>query len=238
LGFDDHSELTSDSSDDDEDDRDTDTSDSQAEREAREHERQLVLDAAGLVVRQDAGPRPRKRRPPPAVPFRASVIFPESADKGLPPLPELDPVGRVDDAFERYENFRKAFGDASINHLSVASTTEMHPSPPLSPPVSLAPSGSRDSEGRGYSNLFYLFGRNKTPTAETERARTSLLISGPISNPNNLPHRESSPAFGSVSFQICGSCGSRAKSISSLGEAWWTRRLWRVYHLENVVVRR
>jgi hypothetical protein len=99
-----------------------------ADKEARERERQLVLEAAGLVVQQDVGlppprpPRPRgasssssasktdKRRPAPAAPRRT----PSSVYKELPPVPSpnaepvpesaLDELGaEVDSASEVVE---------------------------------------------------------------------------------------------------------------------------------------
>jgi actin cytoskeleton-regulatory complex protein PAN1 len=177
---------------------------SSREREAREHERQLVLEAAGLVVNQDVKPppRPRKRRPAPAAPDRSSVISISSAHKDLPPVPSLEPVdhaARLDDAFDRYEAFKQTQGDINLNRLSVASTNDTLPPSPKSPVVSLAPSSS--SDGRGYSHLLSFLGRSRSPINDVERPTISTLnISLPILNSPDMPSRENSPAFGSVSF--------------------------------------
>lgn len=176
---------------------------STAEREAREHERQLVLEAAGLIVKQDVKPPPRparmksktsnERRAPPAAPRRASIIS-NSSFKDLPPVPELDPIDnatRLDDAFDRYESFRHTQGN--VNRMSVASFETTPPSPTTTI-SSVAPSSSRDSEGR-YSNLLHFLGR-KTPV-ETER-RTMPTISAPILNVTDGRSQSNSPAFGTV----------------------------------------
>lgn len=42
----------------------SDAEETEAERKAREHERQLVLEAAGLIVKEDVKPPPRPPRPP------------------------------------------------------------------------------------------------------------------------------------------------------------------------------
>lgn len=194
----------------------SDAEETEEERKAREHERQLVLEAAGLIVKEDVKPPPRpprpprrsrsgsghKRRPPPAAPRRASVIS-NTSFKDLPPIPEPDPIDhatRLDDAFDRYESFRSAHGD--FNRLSVASM-EAPPSPTasLTPSTTLTVSPSRDSnistnETRGYSHLLHFLGR-KTPQ-ETERR--TLTISAPmmINPPDGGTPRENSPAFGTV----------------------------------------
>jgi hypothetical protein len=186
------------------DEADADAEGSRAERDSREHERRLVLEAAGLIVKQeaDARPRPRlhKRSARIAAPVRSSSTSSVSAHKELPPVPDpspVDQVDRVDDAFERYETFKKSHGDENLKRLSVVSTTtDSLSSPPLSP--SLTPSHSRDGESRGYSNLLDFLGRNKTPASDAEKSRSKLVISGPILNPSDTPARENSPAFGSV----------------------------------------
>jgi actin cytoskeleton-regulatory complex protein PAN1 len=186
-----------DSSDEENDDQKATHRENDVDREAREHERRLVLEAAGLIVRHNSdSPRPRQRPPAPRIPRRKSTSLPE---KDLPPFPE--PVSmeesRVDDAFERYEEFKKAHGDINLKRLSSASsTTETYPSLPS--PASITFSASRDGESRSYSNFFHFFGRNKTQTTENEKPKSSLVISGPISDPNDIPRRENSPAFGMV----------------------------------------
>lgn len=175
------------------------------EREAREHERQLVLEAAGLIVNQDVKPpvRPRKRRPAPAAPDRSSMISMSSTHKDLPPVPSPEPVdhaARLEDAFDRYETFKQTHGDINLNRMSVASTNDTLPPSPKSPVVSLAPSSSRDSDGRGYSHLLSFLGRSKSPIGDVDRpTRSTLNISSPILNSPDSLSRENSPAFGSVS---------------------------------------
>jgi|ERR1700722_1715570 len=174
----------------------------QTERVAREHERALVLEAAGLIVKQDSkfSQRPTKRRAAPATPDHCTppTSPTPSTLKELPPLPEPhtdDYATRLDDAFERYETFRNTHGDLSLKRLSVVSTPE---GPPSSPQSQLTPSHSRESEPRSYSNLFHFLSGSKKTTAE-EKPRTSYVISAPIQNPGQVPSRDSSPAFGSVS---------------------------------------
>jgi hypothetical protein len=201
--------LSSDSEDDfhslpgsseDEDDQNARHHEIDVDREAREHERRLVLEAAGLIVRQNSDSPGPQRPPAPAAPRRKSTSL--LSEKELPPFPELVSTekNRVDDAFERYEEFKKAQGDINLKRLSSASSTaEAYPSPPSpASPASMTFSASRDGESRGYSNFFHFFGRNKTPTNENEKPKSSLVISGPISDPNDIPRRENSPAFGMV----------------------------------------
>lgn len=178
-----------------------------ADWEAREKERQRVLEAAGLVVNEDIKPPPRlervksarKRRPPPAAPQRSSIISDASSSKDLPPVPErdnspTDTSTRLDDAFDRYETFKQTHNS---NRVSVASSFETAPtSPGGSPAISLAPSMSKDGEGRSYSHLLHFLGR-RTPANEGPERRT-LTISAPIMNQSESPSRENSPAFGSV----------------------------------------
>lgn len=178
------------------------------EREARASERQRVLEAAGLIVRKDERrppPKiPRKHRPPPAVPDRLTIITEPASDKDkeLPsvPTPQNDVESTyVDDAYERYEAFKKN----QLNRLSVASSFEMTPSPIVTSPtlsVALSMSKADSSEAKLSDKLWDFLGRSKTP----EERRTNLTISGPISGP--ILTREPSPAvsensaaFGAVS---------------------------------------
>ncbi|KAK0492066.1 hypothetical protein EDD18DRAFT_1080080 [Armillaria luteobubalina] len=169
-----------------------------AEREAREHERQLVLEAAGLIVKQDVKPPPRpprkpksgKRRPPPLAPERLSSNTSASSLKGLPPVPptESETSAHLNDAFDRYEAFR--YTHANANRMSVASS--MDSAPPSSPTLSaVSQSPSKEGESR-YSSIMHFLGR-KTPEAEKR-----LVISAPILNsPETEFSRSASPAFGS-----------------------------------------
>ncbi|KAJ7041981.1 hypothetical protein C8F04DRAFT_1077868 [Mycena alexandri] len=168
---------------------------------AREHERQLVLEAAGLIVQKDVKPPPRpvrrrssgqaRRRPPPAAPDRTSVWSSSSsvsAPKELPPIPEPDAATRLDDAFDRYEAYR----GHHQNRLSVASV-ETNP-PPASPTSPSMMTASSSEGGKSYSHLLHFLGR-KTPV-EVERRPT---ISAPIlqTPENGGGSRANSPAFGS-----------------------------------------
>lgn len=171
--------------------------DTKAELDSREHERQLVLEAAGLVVKRDAEPPARVRRPAPLAPTRPSTVSTTPSSKDLPPLPSPSPVDKLDDAYERYETFKATHGDLNLKRLSSILPSDSPQSPPHTPVHPLTPSASRDSENRGYSNFFHFLGRSRTPTLDVDR-RPALVISGPILNPNDLPVRESSPAFGSV----------------------------------------
>jgi hypothetical protein len=175
-----------------------------ADWDAREKERQLVLEAAGLIVNQDVKPPPRlararsarQRRPPPVAPHRSSIIS-NSSVKDLPPVPDspADSSPRLDDAFDRYESFKHTQG--SSNRLSVASSFETAPSSPGgSPAISFSTSISKDGESRPKSHLLNFLGR-RTPASDGAEKRT-LIISGPILNQSDSPSRENSPAFGSV----------------------------------------
>lgn len=205
---------------DESDNEESDHHDIKAEREAREHERQLVLEAAGLIVNQDVKPPPRlilmrnksnkKRRPPPTAPRLSSRASTPSM-KELPPVPPpgpesetepdqepIDHARRLDDAFDRYESFRKNQGTAS-NRMSVASSLSLETvpaSPTTSTMSSAAPSQSREGESRSYSSFLHFLGRSRTPV-EGEK-RTTLNISGPITHISNDPSRTNSPAFGTV----------------------------------------
>ncbi|KAJ7500362.1 hypothetical protein B0H11DRAFT_1908822 [Mycena galericulata] len=174
---------------------------SEADFEAREHERQLVLEAAGLIVQKDVKPPPRPvrrrskidRRPAPAAPDRSSILSSSSSFsysvKELPPVPEPDAATRLDDAFDRYEAYR----GHHRNRLSVASV-ETNP-PPTSPTASASVMTTSSSEGKGYTNLLHFLGR-KTPVHEPERRPT---ISAPIlqTPEGGSGSRSNSPAFGS-----------------------------------------
>ena len=195
------------------------------ERIAREREKQLVLEAAGLIVNQDtSGPPPKlvraksksKRRPAPAVPTRTFSI-----SKDLPPVPvleepeeaepeEIDHATRLDDAFARYESFRNA--QLNQNRLSVVSTdssntiSTLTASPTsLTSPTVLSPTHSqgRESEGGRYSHFLHFLTRSKTP--EQGDRKTSLVISAPIMSTSTSaasfadePSRTNSPSFGTV----------------------------------------
>jgi hypothetical protein len=168
--------------------------------EVRQHEREMVLEAAGLIVNQEVRPLPRppKRRPAPAAPDRRGSAVSTSSLKDLPPVPEpegLDLTTHLDDAFDRYEEFKKSHGEANLKRMSTASDTL--PPTPQSATFSLPPSVSRE-ENRSYSNILNFLGRNRSPANDTERPKSTLNISGPILNPSDPLSREGSPAFGTV----------------------------------------
>lgn len=218
--------------------------DSNKDREAREKERQRVLEAAGLIVNEDVKPPPkverarstRIRRPAPAAPQRSSVISNTSV-KDLPPVPQnedgpIEPTVRLDDAFDRYEAFKKT--QSSNNRLSVASSFETGPSSPTSGSPSITPSISRDGEGRGYIHLLSFLGR-KTPANETSERRT-LNISAPILNISDSPSRDNSPAFGSVSATLC--CARGSSEFGSHGRVWWIKQSYKSCRKASVAGKR
>ncbi|KAJ8093458.1 hypothetical protein PM082_020315 [Marasmius tenuissimus] len=170
------------------------------ERAARENERQMVLEAAGLIIKQDVKPPPRparrkKRRPPPAAPARLSI----SSTKDLPGVPAdeepppADHATHLDDAFDRYESFKQSQRNA--NRLSYASSVDTSSSPTISSvsAASIASPTTATGEGRTHSSFLSFLGR-KTPV---ENERRTLSISGPIAIQNDETTRSSSPAFGS-----------------------------------------
>ncbi|KAG1749461.1 hypothetical protein EDB19DRAFT_1680127 [Suillus lakei] len=176
---------------------------------ARELERQRVLEAAGLIVDTSSNVMAppnlpaQKRRPPPVTPQRVSIASVTS--KNLPPVPtvdltdtELDSTSRLDDAFDRYEVFKKTNGNFN-NRMSVSSSSfETSPSsPPRSPAVSLAPSLShRDWESRTSQFLSFL-GRHTNRSSTPEPEKRTLVISGPIFNtPPGGETGDESPSFG------------------------------------------
>ncbi|KAI0027714.1 hypothetical protein K488DRAFT_60641, partial [Vararia minispora EC-137] len=175
------------------------------ERAAREAERQMVLEAAGLVVKQEEGRRPpprpmrrrptaratepKKHRPAPAVPAQRRRTH-DAEDKVLPSVP---PAVKLDDAYERYETFKLQAQDS--NRFSVTSFETTPPSPGQSSIHSVVRTPSRAGEasvGPGSSLahlgssaggiLSQLLGRSKTPSNDGE-VRPRLIISGPISGP-------------------------------------------------------
>ncbi|TFK45949.1 hypothetical protein OE88DRAFT_1639082 [Heliocybe sulcata] len=177
------------------------------EREARELERQRVLEAAGLVVKEDADRHSKpmrkkslRRRPPPAVPHRSSIVS-TASEKDLPatPPPDADEnVVRLDDAYERYEAFKQTKGHTSRLSTSSLDTGPSSPLPPLSPSSTLARTVSRESEGavRTYSHFLHFLGR-RTPGTEPEK-RAMPIISGPIMDRAVTPvQQEGDSSFGS-----------------------------------------
>ncbi|KAG9017136.1 hypothetical protein FRB90_001611 [Tulasnella sp. 427] len=194
--------------------------DRKAEAEARALERQRVLEAAGLIIKPaDAGapPRPtRKHRPAPSVPHRAPKTIPEPTsgnrfERDLPETPkEEEPVMRLEDAYDRYEAFRRRQQEppASGNRLSIVSTSSLESSPVVSSPTgtvfsiqapSLAQSTSSSASEmarHGASAFLHSFLGRKTPVPDKKTLTISApTISAPILNAGDIP-RTPSPAFG------------------------------------------
>lgn len=212
-GGDDEDSTDSDSSDylsfDDIDDEESDTT-----KEARERERQLVLEAAGLVVNQDVKPPPR-RRPAPAAPQHVPFKH-----KDLPPVPDreagpdlevekVDHEASLDDAFARYESFRNS--QFNPNRLSVISTDSVIS--PVSPTATISStamssthSGLSESSSRYTHFLQFLKAGSKTPPEGERKNVTTLNISAPMMNLSasnqstvqEVPSRSNSPSFGMV----------------------------------------
>lgn len=186
------------------------------EREARESERVRVLQAAGIVIKEDGKERPpspvrrrssRKHRPAPARPSHSSnardSIASIKSTRDLPPLPSvtdeaqsMDSVKpQLDDAYERYENFKQQLDQRA----SIASYDSIsQPSPDTVTSGSPKP---QESKGR-HSALLSFLGR-RTPVNDGERRSiSSLVISGPILPESAAISRDNSPAFGSVRNKI------------------------------------
>jgi len=174
------------------------------EREVRAVERQLVLEAAGIIVKEDStGPPPRlhRRRTVAAVrpmhrPAPAPPPAPASTERA--DLGEQDRLARVqghlDDAYERYEAFKQ-----QSSRLSISSVDQLSPLQPASPSLgsgsfSLAPAQSYESlsdkerskenvsstSSSSYgSRISHFLGRSRTPLQERE-TRVMSTISAPI----------------------------------------------------------
>ena len=174
------------------------------EREVRAVERQLVLEAAGIIVKKDSTGPPRhlqRRRAIAAVgPKHRPAPAPPPPPKSNQPadLCELDRPTRVqehlDDAYERYEAFKQ-----QSSRLSMSSIDQQLPLPRTSPSMgtssfSLAPAQSHESlsdKERGKENvnntssssygnrISQFLGRSRTPIQERE-TRVISTISAPI----------------------------------------------------------
>ena len=179
------------------------------EREVRVVERQLVLEAAGIIVKKDStGPPPRIQR-------RRTIAAVRPKHRPAPPPPpaptstqqadlcELDRPTRVqehlDDAYERYEAFKQ-----QSSRLSISSIDQLSPLPPASPSqgsgsFSLIPAQSHESlsdKDRNKENvsstysssygsrISHFLGRSRTPIQERE-LRVMSTISAPIMSPSS-----------------------------------------------------
>lgn len=193
---------------------------------ARELERQRVLEAAGLIVKQAPPRPPRKRRPAPKAPLgrRGGSNEPRqdagvSRDKDLPDRPHspAESILRIDDAYERYQAFRESRdGRMSLALFQGGRGTGLGVSIPAAPPspsatVSSIPSATDQTKAAIKS----FFGRGPERERERERPRviSAPVISAPISS-GGAVERGNSPAFGMVSD------GYRGLLLLMIGKSW------------------
>jgi hypothetical protein len=216
---------------------DSDASDvpTDAERTARAAEHRMVLEAAGLVLKQEEGRRPpprpvrrnaalvtakpRRYRPAPAVPAqRRTQAAEDQVDKTLPLLPPrpLTPV-RIDDAYERYETFKLQAADS--NRFSVVSTDSASLGPPSPASSSFAivrvpsraePPPASSLGGHASGILSHFLGRSRTPAGD-ERPRP--VISGPISAPVSIGEDGTMSPLGAPKMEAESSAGSGFGSV-------------------------
>lgn len=214
------------------------------EREVRTVERQLVLEAAGIIVKKDStGPPPRIQR------RRTAVVRPKHRPAPAPPLVptstqradlgELDRPTRVqehlDDAYERYEAFKQ-----QSSRLSISSIDQLSPLPPASPSLASAQSheslsdkerskenvSSTSSSSYG-SRISHFLGRSRTPIQERE-TRVMSTISAPIISSSSSsgtvtlgsPTRGDSPGFGLVRLRVDSTARNADYYTWSRGQAW------------------
>ncbi|KZT54344.1 hypothetical protein CALCODRAFT_456827 [Calocera cornea HHB12733] len=205
-----------------------------AEQTAREVERQRVMQAAGLVVKTDTQRKPppppirrmsRRHRPPPlgeVSELQKLRTVPEvNRDKPLPtpiipppsPSPQTPQIRYVDDAFQRYEDYKQR---QSHNRQSIASTISLETMPtpsspgptPLSPVLTIGSVGSVDSRFSQHapsrsddlrSSWASFISKIKPSSGGVGELKPPLVISGPISAPiSGQVSRENSPAFGTT----------------------------------------
>ena len=201
------------------------------EREVRAVERQLVLEAAGIIVKKDSTvppPRLQRRRTIASVRHRPAPVPPPPTSTQRADLDDLDRPTRVqehlDDAYERYEAFKQ-----QSSRLSVSSMDQLSPLPPASPSLgsgsfSLAPAQSHESlsdkersnenvsgtSSSSYgSRISHFLGRSRTPIQERE-TRVMSTISAPIMSSSSSsgtvtlgsPTRGDSPGFGLVRLRV------------------------------------
>jgi actin cytoskeleton-regulatory complex protein PAN1 len=202
----------------------------QEERRERELERQKVLEAAGLIVKQTTDarpPRPPARTKPTRKSSSGKTAVPAAEDSSsaprvldtereLPLLPPPSPPNQtrnLDDAFERYEAFKLQEGNSSAqestNRQSYISNASTYAStvPPSSPRQPISPS------------IHSVTLPSSASVNSTESKISSLLhfLGGRTRTPGEgsltterkvisgpisapSPSRENSPAFGSVRY--------------------------------------
>ncbi|KAK2460698.1 hypothetical protein APHAL10511_007168 [Amanita phalloides] len=173
------------------------------ERQARERERQMVLEAAGLIVNKSIQPPPvispySKEKAAPAVPRRRSVRRGDPYRKDLPPLPDAEPMdhaARLDDAFGRFELYRNQH--LSHNRLSMISADSVSlSSPTISSTSSTTLSSTRGLEGQWRYSHFLQFLSGLRVQEQEKKSISTLTISGPISGVSADASRSMSPIFG------------------------------------------
>ena len=175
------------------------------EREMRAAERQLVLEAAGIIVKKDVTRRPPphlqrrravtsvplKHRPapaPPAVTSSESTLGPWPDPSELPP--PTPAKAYLDDAYERYEAFKQHASRSSIS--SIDQLPSLSPVSPSIGSLSLAPAQSRESvpdkekakdnvnTSPSYgSRISQLLARSRTPGQDKD-TRIMPTISAPV----------------------------------------------------------
>jgi actin cytoskeleton-regulatory complex protein PAN1 len=195
------------------------------EHEMRAAERHLVLEAAGIVVKQDTTRRPPARlqrrrsltgvrprhRPPPAPPSPIAPVPSNSPDldKPQPPTPTQ---AHIDDAYERYEAFKQhAF------RLSISSIEQL-------PDQDRGKDSVNPSVSYG-SRITQLLARARTPEARVMPTISAPILSTSSSGKGNpgTSAREDNPAFGSVCVLMLPARGYRADWCTwSRGQVWWT----------------
>ena len=233
------------------------------EREVRAAERQLVLEAAGIIVKKDStGPPPglqRRRTIRPVRPMHRPAPAPPPTSTQRADLDELDrptPVqGHLDDAYGRYEAFKQ-----QSSRLSISSIDQQSPLPSAGPSLgsgsySLASAQSHESlsdKERGTENISgtssssygsrisHFLGRSRTPIQERE-TRVMSTISAPIMSSSSSsgtvtlgsPTRGDSPGFGLVRLRIDATVRNANFQTWSHGQALWISLHWRDYQIVN-----
>ena len=182
-----------------------DDTQSAAEHQAREREKQMVLEAAGLIVNQNVKPPPTlspksTEKIAPVVPRRRSVRKSDPYIKDLPPLPDAEPMDhatRLDDALERFKSIKD--WQLSNNRLSLISMESVSlPSPTISSTSSIPSSTARENEGqRKYSHFLQFLSGPKAHEPE-RRPISTLTISGPMNGVSNDISGSASPKLGTV----------------------------------------
>ena len=174
------------------------------ELQAREREKRMVLEAAGLIVDQNAKPPPTAspkttEKVAPVVPRRRTMRKSDPYIKDLPPLPDapLDHATRLDDALERFKSIKDQ--QLSNNRLSLISMDSVSsPSPTISSTSSIPPSTARENEGQGRYSHFLQFLSGPKAQEPERKSISTLTISGPMSGVPDDRSGSASPKIGTV----------------------------------------